>query len=279
MTELMSRFIGSSPARKRAAEVLCAVVLAVYLVFLFVGCVQTGTFFIGEAASYSLTTVSLAHDGNGFVSGEELALAREWFPDWASNYQSFAGSGYVLANGDVVPWYFPTYSACCVPALWILQLLKLPLNGTFCYTNFVLFALVLILVFTDRARLRLAQRVLMTLLLGINPILFYFEWASAETFLFAFVALACWCWVTNRRHRAALGRRTADVLRQDGRSNPHADQCGRTLAPFQLGTRSGILFGRSPRFGHVPRYRRGRRRGARPFRRPRPLPAARHDSG
>ena len=49
----------------------------------------------------------------------------------------------------------------------------------------------------------------------------------------------------NRRHRAALGRRTADVLRQDGRSNPHADQCGRTLAPFQLGTRSGILFGRS----------------------------------
>ena len=83
----------------------------------------------------------------------------------------------------------------------------------------------------------------------------------------------------NRRHRAALGRRTADVLRQDGRSNPHADQCGRTLAPFQLGTRSGILFGRSPRFGHVPRYRRGRRRGARPFRRPRPLPAARHDSG
>ena len=76
----MSRFIGSSPARKRAAEVLCAVVLAVYLVFLFVGCVQTGTFFIGEAASYSLTTVSLAHDGNGFVSGEELALAREWDP-------------------------------------------------------------------------------------------------------------------------------------------------------------------------------------------------------
>ena len=204
MTELMSRFIGSSPARKRAAEVLCAVVLAIYLVFLFVNCVQTGTFFIGEAASYSLTTVSLAHDGNGFVSGEELALAREWFPDWASNYQSFAGSGYVLANGDVVPWYFPTYSACCVPALWILQLLKLPLYGTFCYTNFVLFALVLILVFTDRARLRLAQRVLMTLLLGINPILFYFEWASAETFLFAFVALACWCWVTNRRHRAAL---------------------------------------------------------------------------
>ena len=72
---------------------------------------------------------------------------------------------------------------------------------------------------------------------------------------------------------------TADVLRQDGRSNPHADQCGRTLAPFQLGTRSGILFGRSPRFGYVPGYRRSRRRGARPFRRPRPLPAARHDAG
>lgn len=200
----MSHSIHSFSGKSRAAEAICALALLAGLVFLFLCCVQTGTFFIGEAASYSLTTVSLAHDGNGFVSAEELALAREWFSDWAANYQSFAGSGYALPNGDIVPWYFPTYSACCVPVLWVLQLLHLPLYGAFCYTNFLLYALVLILVFTDRARLTLVQRVLMTLLLGINPVVFYFEWASAETFLFAFVALACWCWVTGRRHRAAL---------------------------------------------------------------------------
>lgn len=200
-TIVKSAFCGRN---HRLAEIFFGVVLAVYLVFLLVRCLQTGTFFIGEAASYSLTTVSLAHDGNGFVSQHDLAAAQAWFPDWAAHYQNFSGSGYVLANGDTVPWYFPTYSACCVPFVWLLRLLGQPLYGAFCLTNFVLYALVLILVFTDRARLSLPQRVGMTLLLGINPVVFYFEWASAETFLFAFVALACWCWVTGRRHRAAL---------------------------------------------------------------------------
>lgn len=203
--ERLSLFSRPAAARRRAvAELLWALVLLVYLVFLLVRCLQTGTFFIGEAASYSLTTVSLAHDGNGFVSPEEISLAQTWFPDWAANYQSFGGSGYTMSNGDIVPWYFPTYSACCVPVLWLLQLLGQPLTNAFCLTNFLLFAAVLVLVFADRARLTLFQRVMMTLLLGINPVLFYFEWASAETFLFAFVALACWCWVTGRRRRAAL---------------------------------------------------------------------------
>lgn len=222
-----------SPERKNPVPEVCAAVLLLgFLAVLLAACLRTGTFFIGEAASYSLTTVSLAHDGNGFVSSEELTLAQTWFPDWAANYTTFAGSGYTLANGDVVPWYFPTYSAFCVPMLWLLRLLGQPLYSTFCLTNFVLYAAVLLLVFSDRRRLTLPQRVLMTLLLGINPILFYLEWASAETFLFAFVALACWCWVTGRRHRAAL------YIALAGTMNPCSLALGLVMIAEYLG---GIL--------------------------------------
>ena len=91
-----------------------------------------------------------------------------------------------------------------MPALLILQALGLPLYNAFCYTNFGLYALLLVLVFADRRRLSLGQRAALTVFLGVNPILFYFVWASAETFLFVFVALACLCWVTGRRRRSAL---------------------------------------------------------------------------
>lgn len=220
---------GTPAKRISLPEIFCAVLLLAFLVRLLFACLHTGTFFIGEAASYSLTSVSLAHDGNGFVSSGELALAQTWFPDWASQYESFAGSGYALANGDVVPWYFPTYSACCVPMLWLLRLLGRPMSGAFCLTNFVLYALLLVLVFTDRRRMTLPQRILMTLLLGINPILFYLEWASAETFLYTFVALACWCWVTGRRHRAAL------CIALAGTMNPCALALGLVMIAEYLG--------------------------------------------
>lgn len=185
------------------AEIALGLALAAFLILLGVRCARSGTFFIGEAASYSLTTVSLVNDGNGFITEQEVELARAWFPDWIDGYRGFRGSGYTVDDG-VVPWYFPTYSAFCVPALLILQALGLPPYNAFCYTNFGLYALLLVLVFADRRRLSLGQRAALTVFLGVNPVLFYFEWASAETFLFVFVALACLCWVTGRRHRAAL---------------------------------------------------------------------------
>ena len=192
---------GSRPALW--AEIALGLLLAAFLILLGARCARSGTFFIGEAASYSLTTVSLVNDGNGFISGQEIELARAWFPDWTDGYEGFRGSGYTV-DGGIVPWYFPTYSAFCVPALLILQALGLPLYNAFCYTNFGLYALLLVLVFADRRRLSLGQRAALTVLLGVNPVLFYFVWASAETFLFVFVALACLCWVTGRRRRAAL---------------------------------------------------------------------------
>ena len=50
------------------------VVVILYAVFLTVATVKAGSKFCGEAASYTLTTVSLANDGNAIISQEELSL-------------------------------------------------------------------------------------------------------------------------------------------------------------------------------------------------------------
>ena len=94
--------------------VLC-IAVAIYAVILTRETVRVGSVFNGEAASYTLTTVSLANDGNAIVSEDDLAKAREWMPTWADHYITFGGSGYTTDQGTV-PWYFPTYPAACLPA-------------------------------------------------------------------------------------------------------------------------------------------------------------------
>lgn len=173
-----------------------------YAVFLVVITVQAGSKFCGEAASYTLTTVSLAHDGNGIISEDEIALAQQWFPQYAEIYVNFQGSHYTTPQG-VVPWYFPTYPAACLPMLGLLGLLKLPLHYAFCLTNLVCVLLVLAAV-TFEQKLRLPQRAALALALGVHPIIFYISWSSAEVFQFACIAIASLWWATGRKHRAAL---------------------------------------------------------------------------
>lgn len=188
-------------ARRIGFALLCVAVV-VYAVLLSRAAVRTGSVFSGEAASYTLTTVSLAHDGNAFVSEQDLAAARAWLPEWAEFYETFGGSHYTTPQGTV-PWYFPTYPAACLPLFWLLGLLGLPREYAFCLTNLVLFLAVQAAVLADR-RLTLGQKAPLCLLLGIHPAVFYISWPSAEVFQFVCIALSALCWATGRRCRAAL---------------------------------------------------------------------------
>lgn len=190
------------PRRERTAFAVLCLAVAVYAVFLTWCTVRTGSTFSGEAASYTLTTVSLVNDGNAIVSTQDLAAARRWLPEWAEFYQEFGGSHYTTSQGTV-PWYFPTYPAACLPLFELLGLLGQPREYAFCLTNLVCFLAVLAAVLADR-RLSLGQKAPLCLLLGIHPAIFYLCWPSAEVFQFALIALSALCWVTGRRHRAAL---------------------------------------------------------------------------
>lgn len=178
------------------------VVVILYAVFLTVATVKTGSKFCGEAASYMLTTVSLANDGNAIVSQEEIELAQKWFPQYAENYEGFQGSHYTTSQG-IVPWYFATYPAACLPMLGLLALLELPLHYAFCLTNLVCMLLMLA-VAAFEPRLKLSQRMALCLMLGVHPAIFYINWSSAEVFQFACIAIAAIWWAAGRKHLAAL---------------------------------------------------------------------------
>ena len=206
--ELRKQKLGHAPSSPHAQTwqhvgfALLCLAVAVYAVFLTWNTIRTGTAFTGEAASYTLTTVSLANDGNAIVSEDDLAAARQWLPSWEEAYQEFKGSRYTTEQGTV-PWYFPTYPAACLPFFWLLGLLGQPREYAFCLTNLACVLLVLFLPLLDR-KLTLTQKAPLCLLLGIHPAVFYLSWASAEVFQFAVIALSALCWATGRRHRAAL---------------------------------------------------------------------------
>lgn len=187
---------------RRIGFALLCLAVAAYALILTGATLHTGSIFSGEAASYTLTTVSLAHDGNAFISEQDLAAARQWLPEWAEMYQEFGGSHYTTAQGTV-PWYFPTYPAACLPLFWLLGLLGQPREYAFCLTNLVCVLAVQAVVLSNR-RLTLFQKALLCLLLGVHPAVFYISWPSAEVFQFALIALSAISWASEQRHRAAL---------------------------------------------------------------------------
>lgn len=187
---------------KNLWEKLLLAVVVIYAVFLAGITVQTGSKFIGEAASYTLTTVSLVNDGNAIISQDDIAKAKEFFPEWAERYDEFKGSSYTTEQG-VVPWYFATYPAACIPAFVILKLAGAPLESAFCLTNLACFLLALAAAALE-PRLRGGQRALLCLVLGIHPAIFYLSWPSAEVFQFACIAVASIWWAAGRKHPAAL---------------------------------------------------------------------------
>ena len=187
---------------RRIGFALLCLAVAAYALILTGATLHTGSIFSGEAASYTLTTVSLAHDGNAFISEQDLAAARQWLPEWAEMYQEFGGSHYTTAQGTV-PWYFPTYPAACLPLFWLLGLLGQPREYAFCLTNLVCVLAVQAVVLSNR-RLTLFQKALLCLLLGVHPAVFYISWPSAEVFQYALIALSAISWASEQRHRAAL---------------------------------------------------------------------------
>lgn len=214
--------------------------LVAYAVWMTVLTVITGTVYQGEGGSYTLTAVSLVHDHNAFISQQDIALAQKWFPDWTQYYATFDGSHYYTAAGEIIPWYFPTYPALCVPAMVLLRLFAQPMSYAFCLTNLGLVLLLLLIIYKD-PRLKLPQKWLLCALFAVSPAIGYFAWPSAEVAQFFFVALSALCWATNRKHRAAL------CIAVAGTMNP----CALAMGLVMIAEYLIKLFRQGPRGGKI----------------------------
>lgn len=152
---------------------------------------------IGEWDDYMIETVTLTHS-KPHISVHEWDIERavklypEW-EGWIKNNMRF--SPYKTKSGGLIPWYFPTYGIACIPLAMILPIFSIPRIYAFAFTNFLVFALMICTVFKMlENQFSSKNRFILILLLTMNPIIFYFEWISAEVFIYSVLAISLCAW-------------------------------------------------------------------------------------
>ena len=152
----------------------------------------------GEWRSYVLPTISFINDGDFTLSHEDFSVACEWLPEWEpfiteGGFSVSPTNPFHTKNGDVIPWYFFTYSLFCVPVMLFLKFLGLSLTKTWCLANTIFYVISLYIVYMY-ANTNYKNKLLLLLLLIVNPCLYYFRWTSAEVFISSFVIMALTYW-------------------------------------------------------------------------------------
>lgn len=166
---------------------------------------------IGEWDDISLVTVSILNDGNVTIDEQDVIMAKEWMPEWKEHLDYIHLSGYYTEHGDALSWYFPLYSAMCVPAFAILRGAGISGAYAFSVTNILLYLFALIYAYRHSDFSAKVNFGFITVLC-VNPITLYTIWVSGEVFIFAFLLPALICWQKGKYNQAALFLSIASTL-------------------------------------------------------------------
>lgn len=176
--------------------------IVIFAIVLLVSCLLTAEYPFGEWDDYLFTTASMLNDQNMSISTTDIEYAYNLFPE-ITNWGQFKGSSFTTNSGDTLPWYFGTYSAACIPMIWLLEFLRLPPIYAFRLTN--IFAYIFVLLYISRnVKLPSKSKLLLVLLLIFNPAIFYIVWNSAEVFIFSLVILIMVFWTNEEYCKTAL---------------------------------------------------------------------------
>lgn len=177
--------------------------LLVFFVLSLIYCLLVPIRYEGEADDYCLMTASVIHDQNISISPEDVIFAKKIFPEWTEALDAYKLSGYFSHAGNEYAWYFPTYSVLNVPLVLLLLLLRLPAVYAFPLTNVFIYCFMLYVAFW-KLKINYVKKGILILSLTINPITFYFGWASAEVFITTLVGLCLINWVNKNYKTAAI---------------------------------------------------------------------------
>lgn len=196
-------------------NILQDLLIIIFLSFLWVSSLLWKPGPMGESDDYMLQTISLQYRGDLEVRESDLEKAKVDFPEFADyldeNYHNVGMSSFVDNEGGKLPWYFGTYSACCIPVKIILKVLGLPQIYTFTITNILIYTVALLLV-AWHLKLDNMNKFLLLISLMINPVVFYMVWQSAEVTIFSFVVMTLVFWNNKEYKLAALANSIAGTL-------------------------------------------------------------------
>ena len=146
-----------------------------------------------EIDSYALPIISLEYSGTIFMDESLLPIAQRDFPHLYKNINSFedlrSSKMPQTKDGKWVPFYFPLYSALCLPIKVLLQIFKLNQEKCFFLCN-ISFVLLLFLTITYCKSLSFLQKVLTLFMLLCSPLFLYVTRIGMETMLFSLVGIS-----------------------------------------------------------------------------------------
>ncbi len=190
---------------------LIGIYLVLYLVIMIVYCSVNTPMPIGEWDDYSLPVVSILKEHNFSISDQDIVEHKKMFPEWAEYIDNYSLSGRFTRNGGEMTWYFPTYSALCIPFVVILKALGLPAIYAFSYTNIVVFVISLLIV-SKYLKVENKKKYGLILILSIHPVIFYFGWIGSEVFIYSCLIIAMVCWYNHWYKRSAAAVSVAGML-------------------------------------------------------------------
>lgn len=196
---------------KKIRKSWMTVYLLIYFSVIFMYCSMNVPNPIGEWDDYSLPVASLLHEHNFSITESDIAAYKKLFPEWSEKIDHYSLSGYVTKGGGEMTWYFPVYSAICIPFVIILKALKLSAIYAFSYTNIAVLMLSLLIVY-KYLNIKESKRNLLILALSIHPVIFYLGWISAEVFAYSCLIITMVCWFNKWYKRAALAVSVAGMM-------------------------------------------------------------------
>lgn len=186
---------------------LSIIFIVIYSCFVFIIVAGQPVYDAGESSVYALSTASLMYCRSIYITEETLSAVKEHFPVFARvaewNFATNRLPSNEVTGNRMVSYYFPAYSASVIPMSLILKSLEFDQSSAFVLTNALLLVFSLFAVYkylqTDEK-----TKLLLLLALGVNPVIFYLMWSSAEVFMYTFVVLAMIFYFNKSYRRAAF---------------------------------------------------------------------------
>jgi len=191
---------------KNLSKRIAIIYILLYFIISGFYCGINGSRICGEWDDYIYPTVTLMTQHKISISESDLSVIKEYFPEWAEMIDSIGIeklSGRHTRNGGTLAWYFPTYALTCIPMICLLRFLGLPAIYAFCFTN--LFAVMSVLLVTYKwLQINDKNKLVVIILLSINPVMFYYCWPSGEAVIYSFLAIGLIFWYNKWYKRAAV---------------------------------------------------------------------------
>ncbi len=167
---------------------------------------------LAEWDDYTLPIASMLNDHDFCISSDDVEVYKEIFPEWKDYISDYSLSFYTnRAGNEELTYYYPVYAIACLPFVIGLRIIGHSTLLAFSFTNLLL---LMVALFYVARNLKTSPwiRLLLVLILSVNPAVFYIRWPSAEIMIYALLMMGATCWYNGWNKRAAVFVSIAGML-------------------------------------------------------------------